>query len=579
MERSLTFAVKRYLDQSLHSTAVFLAERLVAEHASDDNIGLLAEAYHRSGAGYRAIALLERHATPSQSILSAQNRYLLALCCYEGGRLTDAENALLQSKPAQHVGGGAIVKLNVPNGASGLFLLGRIYRRLHRNDQAIECFKESLHQDPFLWSAFENLCELGCEVPASSFFNVRGPTDRLDENLRPPSTPPSSLDVHSTARSVSSGHSQRRGKKAMSRTFTEQDADRTAMQTAPDQRRALRDSKHSDSSGDLEVMRLLQACGEAYQNLCLYQCADALHHLASLPPRQMQSAWAQQHIGRAHFEMAQYPQAALAFETQRALCPDRLDGISIYSTTLWHLKRDVDLSYLAQQVTDMDKASAEAWCVAGNCFSLQKEHDVALDFFTRAIQVDPTFPYAYTLAGHEYVANEDFDKAMACFRQAIRIDPRHYNAWCGLGTIYFKQEKFQLAEYHFGRAIAINAQSSLLHCFRGVVLHAMSKDDDALLALENALALHPMNVVARYHKANIFALHHRFEEALEELHMVQDAAPKDYTVHFTLGSVYAKLGRTADALGHLNHALVLGPKDCHGDVKAAIEALYESNDD
>lgn len=29
----------------------------------------------------------------------------------------------------------------------------------------------------------------------------------------------------------------------------------------------------------------------------------------------------------------------------------------------------------------------QAWCVTGNCFSLQKEHDTAIKFFQRAIQV------------------------------------------------------------------------------------------------------------------------------------------------------------------------------------------------
>lgn len=63
--------------------------------------------------------------------------------------------------------------------------------------------------------------------------------------------------------------------------------------------------------------------------------------------------------------------------------PHRMAGLDLYSTTLWHLKKEVELSYLAQQVTEFDKLSSEAWCVAGNCFSLQKEHDIALTFFQR----------------------------------------------------------------------------------------------------------------------------------------------------------------------------------------------------
>lgn len=72
---------------------------------------------------------------------------------------------------------------------------------------------------------------------------------------------------------------------------------------------------------------------------------------------------------------------------------------------------------------------SQAWCATGNCFSLQKEHDVAIKFFQRAMQVNPEFAYAYTLLGHEYVLIEELDKALAAFQSAVRINPRHYNAW------------------------------------------------------------------------------------------------------------------------------------------------------
>jgi anaphase-promoting complex subunit 3 len=76
--------------------------------------------------------------------------------------------------------------------------------------------------------------------------------------------------------------------------------------------------------------------------------------------------------------------------------------------------------------------------VVGNCFSLRREHESAIKFFERAIQVDKTFAYAHTLCGHEYVCNEDLEKALGCFRNGIFHDERHYNAWYGLGTIYYR---------------------------------------------------------------------------------------------------------------------------------------------
>ena len=150
--------------------------------------------------------------------------------------------------------------------------------------------------------------------------------------------------------------------------------------------------------------------------------------------------------------------------------------------------------------------------MVGNCFSLQKEFDVSIRYFQRALQVDPTFVYAHTLYGHELVNNEDLEKAQRCFRTALLHDERHYNAWYGLGSIYYRQEKFELAEYNFRKALSINSCSSVLKCFLSMVLSAQGlgglgahdefdeddharerKTKEALKILAEAIAADPKN--------------------------------------------------------------------------------------
>lgn len=75
------------------------------------------------------------------------------------------------------------------------------------------------------------------------------------------------------------------------------------------------------------------------------------------------------------------------FSEVRKCEPERCAMMEIYSTALWHLQRESALSALAQDLVLLDRHSPEAWCAAGNCYSLQKEHDVAIKFFQRAVQV------------------------------------------------------------------------------------------------------------------------------------------------------------------------------------------------
>lgn len=160
----------------------------------------------------------------------------------------------------------------------------------------------------------------------------------------------------------------------------------------------------------------LRQIAEAYQLQHFYKCKEAIQIYQRLPRYHYHTGWLLSQLGRCYFEMVNYHKAVEMFKLARKLAPYRISGLECYSTALWHLKREVELSFLAQQVLEFDKLAPESWIVVGNCFSLQKEHETALKFFRRAIQLDPWFAYAYTLSAHEYVANEDFDKAVSGYR-------------------------------------------------------------------------------------------------------------------------------------------------------------------
>jgi len=345
------------------------------------------------------------------------------------------------------------------------------------------------------------------------------------------------------------------------------------------------------------LLRVLRRLGAARDCIGRTRGPDALRHLHAVPARHFETGWVQHHVGKVHFEAADYEAAVRSLRTMRRVEPHRMAGLELLSTALWHLKDDVELCYLARHCVDFDARSPEAWCASGNCLSLQKEHDGAIRCFQRAIAVDPRFAYAYTLCGHEYVANEDFEKAIGMYRHAMRIDERHYNAWCvvrarrpplfpassfetpsrrryGLGAIYYRQEKYELAEYHFDRALCHNPTSSVLHCYLGMTLHANQKCHDALRHLRRAALMEPKNPQARFQCANVLISLDKYEDALAELRAVSDHAPREASVHFLMGKVCKKLGRLDDAMMHFTFALDLEPKD-NNLIKSAIDRLEE----
>lgn len=285
------------------------------------------------------------------------------------------------------------------------------------------------------------------------------------------------------------------------------------------------------------IMNLLQTLASAANFSSQFESQKAIQVLLTLPPKHLKSGYVQSALGKCYFELAQYTQAIKYYEESRRLEPHRMSGLEYYTTALWHQQQEVKLSMLSQELIELDQNCPQTWCVAGNCFSLQKEHETAIKFLQRAIQVDPDFTYAYTLLGHELVLTEEMDHAMACYRSAIRIDPRHYNAWYGIASICYKQEKFQQAEIHYRKAMEINPNNSTLRCHLAVVLHALKKVDQSLEVLDEAIKMDPENVLCKFHRASFYCSAERHQEALTELEALRILAPKESLVYFLIGKV------------------------------------------
>uniref|UniRef100_A0A665WIF0 Cell division cycle protein 27 homolog n=1 Tax=Echeneis naucrates TaxID=173247 RepID=A0A665WIF0_ECHNA len=322
------------------------------------------------------------------------------------------------------------------------------------------------------------------------------------------------------------------------------------------------------------VMALLRELGRGYQALCSYNCREAINILTSLPPQHYNSGWVLTHIGRAYFELAEYTQAERLFSEVRRIESYRVEGMEIYSTTLWHLQKDVALSALSKDLTDMDKNCPEAWCVAGNCFSLQREHDIAIKFFQRAIQVivsSWTILYTCTVLGSRLC--HELEKNVICIYYVFVL------CRYGLGMIYYKQEKFNLAEIHFKKALSINPQSSVLLCHIGVVQHALKKSDAALETLNRAIGIDPKNPLCKFHRASILFANDKYKAALQELEELKQIVPKESLVYFLIGKVYKKLGQTHLALMNFSWAMDLDPKGANNQIKEAIDKRYLPEDE
>ena len=189
--------VNHYLSMHEYETSIFLCERLYAQAPRAPHVlHKLATCYFAAGDAEKTFLLLRGSQSPD-------NRYLYAVCAERLGNLHEAEKALLSENAGDAVPAGApppvspsaigldalLVRhtremkaaalnpgdpeytsatreyvqsiMRVPNGAAGMKLLGTVCRKANRKEHARRCFEISLDLDPFMWSAYEALCEMG----------------------------------------------------------------------------------------------------------------------------------------------------------------------------------------------------------------------------------------------------------------------------------------------------------------------------------------------------------------------------------------------------------------------------------
>ncbi|KAG7695115.1 hypothetical protein KL932_001570 [Ogataea haglerorum] len=330
-------------------------------------------------------------------------------------------------------------------------------------------------------------------------------------------------------------------------------------------------------SNDQQLLGTYAKLAKGFKAMCFYDCFKAIRIFDSLPENERNTPWVLGKLGRLHFEIVNYEEAENYFIKLRQLDRTRIEEMEYYSTLLWHLHKEMDLSFLSHELHEISKDSPEAWIAVGNLFSLNREPDEAIKCFQKANQVDKNFAYSYTLQGHEYLSNDAFENALECFRHAILLDKRHYNAFYGIGMVYLKLGDFRKAEFHFRKAVEINPVNVILICCVGMVLEKLGKKEQALRQYIFASRLQPLSMLALFKKAQALISMKRYDMALKDFEKLENLAPDEASVHFLLGKLYRIYGRKNDAIKQFTIALNLDPKGSHL-IKEALESLEDEED-
>jgi len=169
---------------------------------------------------------------------------------------------------------------------------------------------------------------------------------------------------------------------------------------------------------------------------------------------------------------------------------------------------------------------SRAYNSRGNLFRDEKQYAKAIEYYTKAIQINKIDHESYNNRANVYMDLNKLDSAYIDYKNALAIKPGYNVTYDNLGAMFAKKNMFDSALYYLNRAIQLNPDYKPPYNNRAVCYINLQRFDDAIKDWEFLL---------------------RFE-------------PGNPDIMNTIGLCYRMLGKNNEALSYIDRALNINVK-------------------
>jgi TolB-like protein/Tfp pilus assembly protein PilF len=190
-----------------------------------------------------------------------------------------------------------------------------------------------------------------------------------------------------------------------------------------------------------------------------------------------------------------------------------------------------------------------------------------VEFFRRAIEVDPNYALAYTGLADAYHSlcglgivdpQEGYPKAKAAALTALALDERLAEAHASLGIIGLRYDwDWAMAEGEFKRAMELNPNYAIARHWYALYLATRTRFDEAIMESKAALKLDPLSLIINTLLGSYYFLARRYDEGIAQLQRTLELDPNFIYAYSTLAECYYYSGRHTEAVAAMERACEL----------------------
>jgi len=193
----------------------------------------------------------------------------------------------------------------------------------------------------------------------------------------------------------------------------------------------------------------------------------------------------------------------------------------------------------------------------------------AIEYFKRAITIDPGYAEAYSGLADSYAVGGDwkygvippreaFPKATAAAAKALELDDTLAEAHASLAfALDLYGWEWEAAETEFKQAIKFNPGYPTAHQWYAWHLVIAGRNDDAMSELKSAQRLDPLSLIVNADIADALSVAHRFDEAVEQSEKTLKMDTNFAIAHYELGQALTQKHMYDRAIAEFQRAIEL----------------------
>jgi tetratricopeptide (TPR) repeat protein len=299
--------------------------------------------------------------------------------------------------------------------------------------------------------------------------------------------------------------------------------------------------------------------------LVLSFCITAASPVLSQALSQEDAAKAQElfNAGNALLGKGEARQAELKYTEALAVAPN---------VPMLYINRGIAFasqSKFQEAISDSDKAlellgagsfpqsySAVAYQTKGLAHQNQGNYKLAGEFYSKAIELDPTNAKFWNFRGITHQLQNQNDEALKDFTKAIELDATIPHFFVNRGEIYRRLKDLTAALRDCDSATQLDKSNDMAYYNRGNTYIDLGKKDEALNDFNTAISLKPKSVYF-YGRGRLYFIQGKYELAVKDNTEALATDPQNSSAYGNRGLSYSKLGKDTLAIEDLRKALTI----------------------